>query len=242
MDEVAEAIEELLSDPGLVAVPAARGRKASPVATSYVRDLTAEDILALETAPPIESETPFIAKLRSTHHNLARLLAEGIADVEASMITGYSISRISLLRRDPAFSDLLSYYEEQKREIFLNVHERLSGFGLQVLEELQERLDDNPEKFTVSELRDLMTATLDRGGYGPKSTTALDIRITPATLLEAVKNEVKNRQSGQVKTLNTKPLTPISGRPDDGPEIELQARHNPPGEAPARGESQGEEL
>src|SRR5208282_3695537 len=54
--------------------------------------------------------------LRTSHHQLAQILAAGVDDAEASFITGRSTSSISSLRSDPAFKELLTYDEHQQRE------------------------------------------------------------------------------------------------------------------------------
>jgi hypothetical protein len=61
-----------------------------------VRELT-ED----ERPPP--SEVSYVAKLRDSHHALARALARGQTPIQASQATGYRVSRIYLLLRDPTF-------------------------------------------------------------------------------------------------------------------------------------------
>jgi hypothetical protein len=123
-------------------------------------ELSAGDLEEMLATP--KPGTPAIKNLRNQHHALARLLAEGRNGVECSEITGYSPSRISILQGDPTFADLVQYYRGQVSERYLNVHERLAAIGVTCLEELQERLEVNPNEFTVRELREIMESTFDR--------------------------------------------------------------------------------
>jgi len=148
--------------------PSARGRKAEPLSMAYLRDLNAGDVDQILNPPEQGVTTRPLVKLKSAHHTLAKLMAEGIKMVEASAITGYSLSRISILKNDPAFNELVHYYSQQKEQIYLDVHERLAKLGMSAAEELQERLEDDPDSFTVKELREVMSDALDRSSAPSK--------------------------------------------------------------------------
>lgn len=124
-----------------------------------LRELTPSD---LATLPSPKAKPPIIKNLRHTHHLAAKLLAEGRKNAEVCAITGYSPSRISILKQSPAFQDLVSYYAEQVRVAFTNVHAKLAALGEVCVEELLERLDDKPESFSHGQLVEVMEATLDR--------------------------------------------------------------------------------
>lgn len=128
----------------------------------YLRDLTPADLEALRSPVVKGVGTPAIKQLRTSHHNLARLLAEGKKNAEVSAITGYSPSRISILQNDPSFRDLISYYKTQVQQQYLDAHSRLAVLGLDCAAELQRRLDEEPDKFTIGQLRETMETALDR--------------------------------------------------------------------------------
>lgn len=151
-----------LQDIDSLVVRSARGKRPQPAAVSYVRDLGPEDAELITNPPALGSQTPSLVRLRTAHHALARLLAEGVPAVQASAITGYSLSRITILQADPAFADLLSYYKGQVAEKYLDVHERLGVLGMTAVEELQERLEERPEEFKNRELMELAEMALDR--------------------------------------------------------------------------------
>jgi len=207
-----------LSRDGLLLAPPARGKTPAALFHAYERDLNESDISLLLSAPSRETTTPSINKLKQSHHALARLIAEGRPHVEVAAITGYSQSRISLLMDDPAFAELVGFYSGQVAEVYLNVHQRLASLGLDALEELHDRLND-PEApdFSNRELQDIVALTFDRAGYGPRSTQVNEFKFSIDGLLSAVKDEVRTRQHGSIKTLDARPNQPQA--PSDlGPE------------------------
>lgn len=135
-----------------------RGRP--PVSTAvYIRDLTKEDLERAKTLPSQSTHT--VQTLRHRHHMLAQLLASGQSQEDVSRITGYGPSYISrLAHEDPAFMELVSYYQRQKQEIYLDVHSRLAALGIATIEELQERINEKPKDFTNNELVGLMKEVL----------------------------------------------------------------------------------
>lgn len=134
----------------------ARGSKAPiPIQIEIVRGLTPEDLPLLVSPPPVGSTAPTVQALRATHHQLAQLLARGISATEASLITGYSLSRISILQSDPTFSELLSNYQTARELVFADTLERMRILGLSTLDELQDRLETDPARWSNRELMEM---------------------------------------------------------------------------------------
>jgi hypothetical protein len=117
---------------------------------------------------------PRLKALRYNHHMLAKAVASGQTLLECSKLTGLSVGRVSDLKNDPAFQELVSFYAEELNEVYVDVHQRMAALGTSVLEELQERFEADPEKFTKRELMDLFTTMADRsiatakGGPSPQ--------------------------------------------------------------------------
>lgn len=155
-------VEFTLDDLTNLAIGSARGRRAAPLSMSVVRELNAADLELILNPPPQGITATPLSKLRHSHHMLARLLAEGRKPGECAMMTGYSPSRISILQNDPAFQELISYYKDNVEAKYLDVHERLAALGLSSLDELQERLENNPEDFKNRELMELAEFAMDR--------------------------------------------------------------------------------
>lgn len=168
---------------------------------AVIRELTTSDLFTRQ-ALGAASKSPNIKSLRATHHRLAQCLAANMSDAEAALITGYSASRISILKGDPAFVELLAHYTSKRDEVFVNVTERMAGFATDVLEVLQERLSDKPDSFSNKELNELVKTTADRGGYSPVQKTESKTITLSASDLLALKQEVANRQNGQVRKIN----------------------------------------
>ena len=175
-----------------------------PLQATVSRELEEVDLRLLSILPDgvLEKTTPAVARLRHSHHLLARLLAEGRRPNECSMITGYSPSRISILQNDPTFLDLIASYRAQVQEIYVSVHERLAQLGVDSIEELQARLDEHPERFTIADLQEMMKLTMDRSGHGPTAQVKHTHHVITPEILEKIKAEAARRQIGSVRALD----------------------------------------
>jgi hypothetical protein len=163
------------------------GRRQSPVAASFARELTVEDLVGASTQEAGIKSVP-IKELRQSHHMLARTMAQGLPDAEVSVICGYSISRISILRGDPTFMELLAYYEDMEKKEYAHaradMHERLRGLGFDAVEILHDKLRDDPDSFDPKTLLSIVEATSDRTGHGKTATVQHnhDVSLSPQTI------------------------------------------------------------
>jgi hypothetical protein len=97
---------------------------------------------------------------------VARLLAEGNDDIAVGFISGYTPQYIRMLKKNPAFLELLGYYENNREEIFVDVAKRMADLGVVTLEELQRRLEETPDDWTRRELMELADLLVIRGKQG----------------------------------------------------------------------------
>lgn len=160
--------------------PRSLGRAARPASAEIVRELGEADLAMLELDRGVKPTS--IKRLRDAHHSLARCIAQGLSLAEVSAITGYSFSRISILKGDPAFSELVSFYssniEETKDAIFADGLTRLQAVRDEAVEILHDRLLEEPEKFANEDLLDVVKTTADRTGLGPSSkSTNVNVNI-----------------------------------------------------------------
>lgn len=162
----------------ILPIPPSRGRRAAQVEMTILRELGEEDVKALTTGPKLGIAQSPLTKLRNSHHMLARLLGEGKSCAECSLLTGYVPSRISILQNDPAFKDLVEYYRTQVDAQYIDVHARLASLGLSTIDELAERLENDPDQFANKDLMALAELTLDRAGHGPTAKTQVNGAIT----------------------------------------------------------------
>jgi hypothetical protein len=149
------SMEELIEELSLGSARGGAKRPAAPLKVEVVRALTPDDLAAIAAAPPVGA-LPSIPEIRHQHHQLAGLLARGISNSEISLITGYSPSYISILRNAPDMQELIAYYSEQAEERTVDGLARLRQLGISGVEELQRRVNEEPEKFSVGQLTELV--------------------------------------------------------------------------------------
>lgn len=191
--------------------PARGGRKreVTPLIIEIVRSLTEEDLAKLQSPDSLGTSPIPIQQLRASHHQLAQILSQGVSDAEAALITGYSPVRISILKSMPAFADLMATYKDLRERTFADTLERMRTLGLSTLDELQERLESNPEKWTnreLMEMADLLlvkpqmagaSALAAKAATGSGSGVVVNVQFvkadTPPLQIESLADHVKVR-------------------------------------------------
>lgn len=134
--------------------------------------LDLEVVGEVEELPPdavVERPVAVIKRLRDSHHSAAKLLARGMAPHQVSLQTGYSPSRLSILQADPSFQELTAYYRQNNDVVAAEVESMFLGIARDFAQELHERVLDNPENFTPSELTENFKVFADRAGFAPIS-------------------------------------------------------------------------
>lgn len=192
--------------------PRIRGRAPKPPArVALVGPLTEADLGALSA--PRDSKAPTVARLKDSHHRLARCLASGMTPGAAAGQTGYSISSVSRLQQDPSFIDLIAVYRRASAETFAEYSDVAMGNlikGERLIEEALEAVGERDEPLSLGELRpvaDLVSDRADRFGY-PKQAVNHNVSHDLAGRLEAAR-----RRSGLVDV--TPPCSPA--KPDGEP-------------------------
>jgi len=119
-----------------------------------------------ETSPA--SAPRQLARLRDSHHQVARLLARGLQTQEVSRMTGYSISRLSWLQsQDPSFRELVEFYRQDRRDEEMTIESRLLAVGLDAIQTFHERMLDEPDSISPATVLEAAKVLLDRAGYAP---------------------------------------------------------------------------
>lgn len=154
MDEL-DTMSELIEELQLGSARGGRRKPQAPVSISAVRQLGSDDLELLANPPPVGS-VPTIPEIRHQHHQIAGLLAKGISNSEISLITGYSHSFISTLRNAPDMKELVGYYAGMAEERTVDALARLRQLGITATEELQRRVNEEPEKFSPGMLTELV--------------------------------------------------------------------------------------
>lgn len=164
MQEVAldEAGAQVLDELALMTGKPRQGTSAL-VVSEVIRELTEDDLPLLRNPPPSALGETRQMTMRFAHHQLAQLLAQGTDAVDAALITGYSPAYISTLKHSPAFQELLQVYGAERALVFVDTVKRMQALGTMALEELQQRLADEPENWSKKELLDMAETLLVKG-------------------------------------------------------------------------------
>ena len=144
-DDIADALAFLNE-----ATPQA-SRLRAPLRIEVVRALSDEDISGgfLTPAPP-----PTLREIKSSHHSLARLLAQGRSHIEASRITGYSPGYIGRLAGDSTFRELILHYTTVDEIASTDFLGSMREVGLDMLNELRERVEQDPKSLSTAQLHE----------------------------------------------------------------------------------------
>lgn len=184
--------------------------KGRALAWAFVRELSQDDLAMLSAARGSVAKP--LARIRDSHHRLARALASGMSNIQAGAVCGFSQSRVSILKQDQQFLDLIEVYRKSDRQEFLEYQDIALGNMIRserLLEDSLQHLADSEAPLALSEVRPLLEIISDRAdrfGY-PKKTANLNLNVDFAGQLSAAR-----KRSGLV--LEATPLpAPASQEP-----------------------------
>jgi hypothetical protein len=171
------------------------GRASHVVTAVQVRPLDDADVaLMMEERG---TKPPPLKRLSERHHALARCLASGMEDGDAAITCGYVASRVSILKADPAFQELLAFYRQGVESKYLDMHEILAGLSKDAGMELRERLEAEAQAeektLSIGSLIELTKLGADRTGFGPQS-SQLSVNVDLAGRLQAARERVALRR------------------------------------------------
>lgn len=150
-----------------------------PTVVISVSELSEADLVAFAEAPSPKHEQKPLDRLRQRHHTLARLIATGgLTDGQACVIAGFSQARLSIIKNDPSFKELVRFYEDEHAREMRSFSAQLAGVGIEALEEIQTRLEESPEAISTQTLLDIVTKVADRTGHGPSTTSKQEVNVT----------------------------------------------------------------
>jgi hypothetical protein len=144
------------------------GRRHKEVTCETVRPLTSADLDLLSVERGVQKPIPLVQRVTARHRQLAKCLGDGLKDWEAAAATGYSLSRITALKQDPSFRDLVEFYRTVKDEQYVDMHKKAAAFGIDLLDSMHDDLEDG--KLSPGLKADLLKSMMDRTGYGPAQT------------------------------------------------------------------------
>jgi len=165
-----------------------KGRPEKKVRAEIVRELKPGELDA-----PRGRETP-VAKLRDVHHRMAQLFAAGLGTGDVAEITGYSLSRVSVLRASPAMEELISTIRGQDnlviRDRAAETFENMAGVVSLAMREIRDRIEEAPGEVPLGTLQKLVSDLGDRVGF-VKRTVNVNVNMDFAARLEKARTAVK---------------------------------------------------
>lgn len=167
------------------------GRKTKDLFPAIQGELSADDLGLLSAERGVQKPPDAVKRLSERHKNLARLLANGVEAWEAALITGYSESHISILKGDPAFRDLLRLYGEARDLAFQSVQDKMIGLSHDMLDVIQDKIENEPEKITLAQSLEIFKTVADRSGNGPQTkSTNVNVNVDIASRMETARHRL----------------------------------------------------
>jgi hypothetical protein len=139
----------------------------TPIMTEVARPLNGADLALLRAQPVSVRMGTTLKRLRDSHHRMAMLTADGETPANIARILGYSLSRVYVIQSDPAFRELVSHYREDKGREYVGFHAVAAQTTIDCLQEINHRLDEEPDKIPLNFLKDFVKDMADRTGHAP---------------------------------------------------------------------------
>ena len=181
------------------------GRAEHDLDPVLVRPLEPRDIesLSVERGVQKPKQLSSLSRLSERHRTLARLLACGKSSGEISTITGYTESRIAILKSDPAMKNLIKHYSEEVDIVFTQTNEKLAQVASTALDVIQDRLEDDEAvaAMSVAQLLEVVKTAADRSGNGPAMTQQVNVTVGIADRLEAARKRMLQSKLIEAKAI-----------------------------------------
>lgn len=159
------------------------GRPGKRPAILGTRSLSKAELASLQ-----QGSAPAVKQLRDSHHMVARLCALGLRTGDVAFRTGFSIIRISTLRKDPAFAQLVEQYrqdvDEAWKEAADEYFETVISNRITSARLIRDKLEAaDPDDVTFGQLVAIHSDSADRTGY-PKRSVAVNVNVDFAAQLD----------------------------------------------------------
>lgn len=180
-----------------------RGRKQKQLLAAPVRALREADLVVLTSE---ERGTPArpIQRLRDRHHAVARLVANGLTNGQISLMTGMDPGRVSVLRSDPTFKELVSDYQKIDAGLQAEFLERATTLSLTAMNNLQEMLEDDENSLPALTQLEVAKFASDRTGHGPVTKTSnVNVNVELGSRLESARKRLANVIEGEATIVDS---------------------------------------
>lgn len=196
-------------------VASSRGVRGAPLPDptfEVVRELGPDDQVAHVQPRAAGTAKQPLKRVRAVHHKAAQYLALGMSQVRVAALTGMSPNTISVLQDDPAFQELLAHYMNISEIEHQDLVGQLATLGEVAVQEIQQRILDDPESFTLNDLKEMATMAMDRTGL--PATKNVNKSVVSATV--DVK-EIRARAAAEsVTKVVARDLGPVESGDSDG--------------------------
>lgn len=173
-----------------------RGRASSTPLVLATRALSAAELEA-RSAREVGIQAAPLKRLQSRHRDIARELASGATTSEVAAKYGITASRVSVLKSDPSFQDLIHYFTTRREEARDYEMQELRGLHSHATSTLIEVFEDDEQKAKLDPefVLKVMKETADRIGLGPSTKQETNVNINFGDRLDAARKRVLEAQS-----------------------------------------------
>jgi carbamate kinase len=106
---------------------------------------------------PKHMDNVSVVRVKAAHHRIAQLIATGASYIDVALTCGYTPQYISnLATGNPAFQELVSHYTRAAEAEMLDLRAKQARLGELAVDELTDRLAENPEQFAIRDLLDVV--------------------------------------------------------------------------------------
>ncbi len=201
-----------------------RGRPRKRPAIVGTRVLSPADLEGL-----VQGREQPVKKLRDAHHRLAMMFAAGLRNHEIAAETGYTPTRISVLRRSPMMEELVEHYRalvaEGLKEGLVDYYGTMArgrNLSMQMMVDQLVDAEESGEDLPLRTLASLHEQFADRTGYGKRS-TQVNVNVDFAAQLDrAIERsglKVVNEVNGTALLPDSFPVQEVSEREGEAREV-----------------------
>ena len=87
------------------------------------------------------------------------------------------VFELGAMKRIVGRDNILAFYREDAADEYQAMHAQLAGLGLDAVEEVRRRIEEEGDKVSLSSLLDIIKTTADRTGNGPSSSVRKEVNI-----------------------------------------------------------------
>lgn len=165
-----------------------RGRKTKPVDIFSTRPIVGEDLARLNEERGTKPKK--LQSINAKHRLLAQYIAQGMTQTQAAFAAGFTPSTVSILMQDEMFQGLVAEVTANLQADSDRIQAKLMVNTEMAVDELGNRLSEDPESFTEAQLLEVTKAFADRSGFGPSQKSEVNIKVGAADRLEAARQRV----------------------------------------------------